>query len=104
MNLRPMKPLTPLKSVDGLRTCWNYEPCEATRVRVIVGPCEVSTYWHNGLEGTEREAVKVWSDRYPEQEPFYIDNEDGSGWRKVTNGGGPDMPHRSLPVEREVDQ
>ena len=102
MNLRPMKPLTPPKT--GPETFWNYEPCEAKIVRVIVGPSEMPTWWCAGLEGTEREAVKVWSADCPDQEPFYIDNEDGSGWRKVLGGGGPNMSHKSLPVEREIEE
>lgn len=87
-------------SDERAQTFWNYQPVPCRRVRVIVGPCEKETYWHNGLEGTEREAVEV---NYPgEARPFYLDNEDGSGWAKVTNGGGPDMGHKSLPVERVV--
>ena len=83
-------------------TFWNGQPCEARRVRVIVGPCLKSTFWHNGLEGTEREAVEVV---YAGQQPFYMDNEDGSGWRKVTVGrGGPGWYHASLPVDRVLSE
>lgn len=94
---------------------WNYEPCEARVVRVIVGPTEVATWWCSGLEGTEREAVEV---KYDGQ-VFYLDNdafpgadrelfaiaghEAGTGWAKVMNGGGPDMPHSSLPVAKVLE-
>lgn len=76
-------------------TYWNGEPAQCRVVRVIVGPCLKPTFWHNGLEGTEREAVEViyGGDR------FYLDNEDGSGWEKVTVGrGSPVWGHSSLPV------
>lgn len=76
-------------------TFWNYEAAPARKVRVVVGPCTVPTFWHNGLEGTERNAVEVSYGGHL----FYLDNEDGSGWDKVTKGrGGPDWGHKSLPV------
>lgn len=84
----------------GEQTFWNYEPTPARIVRVIVGQVETPTWWCAGLEGTERQAVEV---SYPGSEPFYLDNEDGSGWRKVTQGrGGPDWGHSSLPVARVI--
>lgn len=86
------------------KTFWNFEPTPARKVRVIVGPCLRPTYWHNGLEGTEREAVEV---NY-HGEIFYLDNEGGpswpagEGWDKVTKGrGSPDWGHSEIPV-REV--
>lgn len=82
------------------RTFWNYEPAPARIVRVIVGPCLKETFWHNGLEGTEREAVEV--NYYGDK--FYLDNEDGSGWMKVTRGrGGPEWGHSSLPVSEVLE-
>ena len=78
------------------QTFWNYEPTPARKVRVIVGPSPVKTWWCADLAGQEREAVEV---SYAGQPPFYLDNADGSGWRKVTTGrGGPDWGHSSLPV------
>ena len=54
-----------------MNTYWNGEPCAARKVRVIVG------------------------------ETFYLDDEDGAGWDKVTVGrGSPRWPHSSLDVER----
>lgn len=79
-----------------MNTFWNGRPCIATRVRAIVGPAFLSTYWHAGLEGTERAAVEVLVDG---SDPFYLDDADGSGWYKVTTGrGSPAIYHRELPV------
>ena len=80
------------------QTYWNGEPAECKRVTVIVGhaPAEM---WCAGLAGTRRKAVRVEAER----EPFYLDDEDGSGWRKVTEGRGSHRwPHNSLVVEHEV--
>lgn len=80
-------------------TYWNGEPTHCRIVRVIVGPVPVPTWWCAGLEGTEREAVEV---SYGGQR-FYLDNEDGSGWMKVTQGrGSPTWAHSSLPVEKVI--
>ena len=74
-------------------TFWNGEPCKAKRLRVIVGPSP-ATWWCAELEGAERDAVEVI---YGKQ-TFYLDNEDGSGWLKVTKGrGSPMYGHKSLP-------
>jgi hypothetical protein len=82
------------------QTEWNYEPCEAVRVRVIVADDTFfQLYWAREFVGQERDAVRVTQ---AGREPFYIDNEDGSGWHKVTHGGGPWSSHRNLAVEREV--
>lgn len=84
-----------------VRTFWNYEPTPARIVRVIVGKSERPTWWCAELEGTEREAVEV--NYYGEK--FYLDNEDGQGWAKVTQGrGGPDWGHSSLPVSSVVGE
>lgn len=81
-------------------TFWNYEPTPCRIVRVVVGPCLKETFWHNGLEGTVREAVEV---EYG-GDKFYLDNEDGTGWFKVTKGrGGPDYGHSSLPVAEVLE-
>jgi hypothetical protein len=90
---------------------WNYQPCQARRVRVICGEAEGPLWWCVGLEGTEREAVEIVQGDNP---PFYIDNCEfsgidrqlfpipphaaGEGWAKVIGGGGPDMGHCSLSV------
>lgn len=89
-------------------TYWNYQPTPARIVRIIVGPAERETFWHNGLEGTEREAVEV---SYPGEAPFYLDNEgrregfEGEGWSKVTFGrGGPEYGHGELPCAEVIKE
>lgn len=82
-------------------TYWNGEPTPARIVRVIVGPSPIKTWWCAELEGQEREAVEV---AYPGSPPFYLDNENGSGWAKVTQGrGSPAWGHSSLPIQRVVE-
>lgn len=80
-------------------TYWNGDACEAKCVRVVVGLAPAPTWWCAGMRGTERNAVRVKQG----DDIFYLDNEDGSGWAKVTLGyGSPQWGHRSLPVEREI--
>lgn len=101
--------------IEGAK--WNYEPCEAREVRVIVGPCPVPTWWCADLAGTERAAIEI---RQGSGLPFYIDNDAfpgidggmfpiparpaGEGMAKVLNGGGPDMPHSELPIARLIER
>lgn len=81
-------------------TYWNGLPTPAERVRVVVDTSPVDTWWCADLAGTERAAVRVGE---PGGEVMYLDDEDGSGWWKVTEGrGSPRVPHRSLPVVREI--
>jgi hypothetical protein len=81
------------------KTYWNGEKRPCTRVRVIVGSNIPEGWWCTGLAGTEREAVRVGEG----PGAFYLDNENGSAWLKVTLGrGSPRLGHSSLPVEREV--
>jgi hypothetical protein len=80
-------------------TYWNWEktPCARVLVRVI-GPIP-DGWWCKGLEGTVRKAVRV---EYGGSK-FYLDNEDMSGWLKVTAGGGsPRWGHRSLSACEEI--
>lgn len=80
-------------------TRWNYQPALAMKCRVIVGNAGTfPEYWAKDLVGQEIDAVEVSYNR----KQFYLDNRDGSGWYKVTNGGGPDLPHRDLDIERLV--
>lgn len=75
-------------------TFWNGEPCFARCVTVIVGKSEQPTWWCAELEGQQRKAVEI---RYYDQ-GFFLDNEDGQGWLKVTLGqGSPQYGHKSLP-------
>lgn len=76
---------------------WNGQPCGALKVKVIVADApEVPMYWARGFIGQERAAVQVTY----EGKTFYLDNEDGSGWNKVMNGGSPRFLHRDLRIER----
>jgi hypothetical protein len=81
-------------------TNWNGEPAEARRVSVVVADDgRFPAYWARELVGTVRAAVEVTYDG----RTFYLDDEDGSGWAKVTVGqGSPRWGHRSLEVERVV--
>lgn len=77
-------------------TAWNGEPCIATRVTAIVADTGFFPgYWAREYVGTRRKAVCV---QYAGR-TFYIDDEDGSGWHKVTHGGGPGSSHKDLDVE-----
>lgn len=89
----------PSRDSGAPATFWNGETCTAIRCRVTVGKSMAPTWWCAELEGTVREAVRV---EYGEQ-VFYLDNEDGSGWRKVTEGhGSPRWAHNSLPDGSQV--
>jgi hypothetical protein len=78
---------------------WNGEPCEARRVVVRVGAPPAPTWWCGLLEGRERRAVEV---RYGGRR-FFLDDEDGSGWWKVTAGKGSPLAYsRSLPDGSEI--
>ena len=75
---------------------WNYEPCEADKGTVVVGKSPRSTWWCASIEGHRVKCVRV---TYGEEE-FFIDDEDGSGSKKVFElGGGPDSKHSSIPVD-----
>ncbi len=77
---------------DG--TYWNGEPAIAQQVRVKVAVADDPHWWCAPFAGTVRDAVRV---EYGHQ-VFFIDDEDGSGWAKVTTGhGSPRIGHRSLP-------
>lgn len=78
---------------------WNGEPAECRRVRVVVEGTPKPLYWWRDLVGTERDAVLV---RYHDQ-THLLDDEDGSGWAKVTEGhGSPRRGHRDLPLTSRI--
>lgn len=103
---------------DGKRKIdayWNGVEVEAAEVNVIVAddtrfPC----YWAREIVGQERKALKITVSKAPknpegeivEVNPpkiFYIDNEDGEGLRKVTEGKGMwNYSHKELSIEKEV--
>lgn len=73
---------------------WNGEATPVRKVVVEVAPSPFPTWWCASLAGTERCAVEVTYDG----RVFFLDDEDGSGWAKVTTGrGSPRVTHRSLP-------
>lgn len=78
---------------------WNGEPAKCRQVKVIVGEPDRPTWWFACLVGTERLAVEVTQDGHT----FYLDDEDGSGTKKVLIGNGMwTSPHRSLNITRVV--
>lgn len=82
-----------------MSTFWNGEPCKARKVKVIIGQPPRPTWWFAALVGQARDAVEV---NY-NGEIFYLDNDDGQGWTKVTEGkGSPWVGHKSLVIERIV--
>jgi hypothetical protein len=84
------------------QTFWNGELTPCKKVSIVVGKAPVPTWWFHGLEGTVRKAVEI---QYKKEAPFYIDDEDGVGWLKVTLGrGGPDWGHSSLAVTSVSDR
>lgn len=99
ITLPPIEAHTNGGSAAREKTYWNGEPADCRRVVVRVGTVERPTWWCAGMEGTERNAVEV---NYCGQ-TFYLDNENGSAWLKVTlGGGGPEWGHSSLPDDSEV--
>ncbi len=94
-------PLGP--ATDGnVTTRWNGEPARAVKIAVMVARApEFPHYWADQYVDTIRQAVRV---DYGSQH-FYLDNEDGTGWRKVTDGRGmPNWPHRNLAITVEVPE
>jgi hypothetical protein len=84
-----------------MRTEWNWEPALAQRVLVTVADApQFPRYWAKPFVGEHRFAVEI----YQNGKTFYIDNEDGSGWFKVTNGGSPDISHRVLAIKNVLDR
>ncbi len=77
-------------------TQWNGEPCAARRITAIVANNDAfPMYWARPFVGMRRKAVEV---EYG-GDTFYLDDEDASGWNKVTHGGSPWLTHSSLTVE-----
>ena len=81
------------------QTLWNGEPTECRRVSVVVADDQTfPQYWARteGIVGQRIPAVEVlYFD-----EPFYLDDRNGSGWLKVTTGhGSPAYGHREVTPE-----
>jgi hypothetical protein len=101
---RPKKNPKIAREIRMARTFWNGEPTLCRRVRVRLDAPIPTAWWCAGMEGTERDAVRI--DYHGEV--FYIDNQggdprephafrSGDGWLKVTLGmGGPDYGHAAI--------
>ncbi|MEU1275292.1 hypothetical protein [Streptomyces sp. NPDC005799] len=77
-------------------TRWNGEPCTARRITAIVADNQnFPLYWARHLVGTRRNIVEVVYGK----STFYLDDEDGSGWNKVTHGGSPHWAHSNISIE-----
>lgn len=78
-------------------TYWNGELAPARRVTLVVADApQFPLYWARDAVGTTRDAVEVAYDG----ETFYLDDEFGQGWGKVTAGhGSPRLSHRNLQAE-----
>lgn len=75
-------------------TYWNGETAEARRVTLVVADGPHPLGWYREHIGQRRDAVEVI---YPPLSTFWLDDEDGNGWLKVTEGrGSPSWAHRSL--------
>ncbi|MEW2451234.1 hypothetical protein AB0896_27375 [Streptomyces parvulus] len=78
-----------------ITTRWNGEPCQARPVTAVVtDDGSFPGYWARDHVGTRRAVVEVTYGG----STFYLDDEDGTGWAKVTSGGSPSHGHRSLTV------
>lgn len=67
---------------------WNGEPCKANSVTVFISKVEnTPLHWQNDFVGQRIEAIKIrtlgkiWSE-------FYIENQTGQGYAKITQGEG----------------
>ncbi|MFI8535391.1 hypothetical protein ACIGMX_34740 [Streptomyces aquilus] len=78
-------------------TRWNGEPCHARRITAIVADApEFPAYWARHLVGTRRPIVEV---TYADS-TFYLDDEDGTAWRKVTiHHGSPSRSHSNISID-----
>ncbi|MFF7142291.1 hypothetical protein ACFZB5_13715 [Streptomyces nodosus] len=82
-------------------TRWNGEPCQARRITALVADdARFPAYWARHLAGTRRHLVEV---EYG-GETFYLDDEDGSGWHKVTHGGSPRWAHSNITIKPDSIQ
>src|SRR3569833_491331 len=75
-------------------TLWDGNPVKCRVVDICaMDQHQIEFYWARPYVGQQRQAVEVTADgKYY----FYLDNADGSGIYKVTNGGHMRLGHRSL--------
>lgn len=77
-------------------TQWNGETCTARRITaVVVDNPSFPLYWARHLVGTRRAIAEVTYGGTT----FYLDDEDGSAWNKVTHGGSPHWPHNNITID-----
>lgn len=84
---------------SGPGTFWNGQAAPAEKVWALVGSAPQPSWWCAGMEGRIRPAVVV---KYAGQ-THVLDDADGSGWFKVTDGFGSSQ-HKSLslPADSEI--
>lgn len=88
------------------KTWWNGLPTIAAKgTAVVVDAPEFPRYWarEEGIVGERIPVVMVVLDGVNAGGGTdYLDNRDGSGWLKVTEGhGSPRYPHRNVSIERD---
>lgn len=82
------------------RTYWNGIPTEATRGTAIVsGNPDIPKYWAR-IEGILGQRISVVCvEVRGSVGVIYLDNRDGSGWTKVTQGhGSPGWGHKNVTI------
>lgn len=82
-------------------TFWNGLPTPALRGTAVVAPApEFPQYWAADIVDERIAVVLVTLDGVAYGGgTTYLDDRDGSGWRKVTEGhGGPRWPHRDVRI------
>ena len=82
------------------KTYWNGELAKASKVIVTVADKGAfKNPWFSGLVGQQRKAVEVVYGN----SCFYLDDEDGNGWYKVTEGkGSPHLGHSQLEIDESA--
>lgn len=75
-------------------TLWNSIPCTAKRCMAVIGTNKLTML--NGIAGKLRQVVLVIVDG----RRFYLDNEDGTGWMKVSDNMR--SGYRELPIKQVV--
>ena len=83
-----------MQSANTEKGYWNGEPALFSACKVILKECELTPlHWQNAFVGKERECIEVIYNN----ESFLIDNENGTGFYKVTQGmGSPNVGHSSI--------
>ncbi|WP_320784185.1 hypothetical protein [Streptomyces sp. CRN 30] len=101
MHNEECTPAGPNEEVPMPKTRWNGEPCQARRITAVVADTsDFPQYWARHLVGTRRNIVEVVYNG----ETSYLDDEDDSGWHKVTNGGSPRWAHSNIVIDLDTIQ